>query len=159
MNVIANVNFDEIYYNLRKGLYRYIGSGSGRRVFDLGNGYVVKVARNRRGIAQNRVEYDISISDDSNLFAKVPSVSNDYRLLIMEKAIRIRRFSDIFKYYNVRNFRQLFQLEQIKVILAKHNLVPADLVRASNWGIVDNRPVIIDYGFTYLVRRRYYSLF
>lgn len=156
---IANINFDEIKYNLRKRMYRYIGSGSGRRVYDLGNGYIIKVAKNRKGIAQNQVEYDIALSDDSNLFAKIPNVSKDYSLLIMEKAERIKNFSYIFKYFNVKNYRQLFRLELIKYNLSKYNLVPQDLARSSNWGIINNRPVIVDYGFTFTVRRKYYLFF
>ncbi|HHX11997.1 MAG TPA: hypothetical protein GX731_04185, partial [Clostridiales bacterium] len=47
------IDFDSIIMNIGKGNYQFIGSGSGRRVYDLGNGYVVKVAKNNRGIAQN----------------------------------------------------------------------------------------------------------
>lgn len=159
MNVIIDVNFDKIDLHLREGMYRYIGSGSGRRVFDLDNGYVVKVAKNRKGIAQNQVEYKIALSDHSNLFAKILMVSKDYGLLIMEKADRIQSFSYVFKYYNVKSFRELFRLEQIRDNLSQYNLIAKDLTRASNWGIVNNRPVIVDYGFTYLVRRKYYSPF
>lgn len=159
MDIIADVDFDGINYNLREGMYRYIGSGSGRRVFDLENGYVVKVAKNRRGIAQNQVEYEIALADQSNLFAKIPDVSRNYGLLIMEKAERMRNFSDVFIYFNVRNYRELFYLEPIRYNLYKYNLVPQDLARISSWGIVNNRPVIIDYGFTYSVRRKYYSFF
>lgn len=159
MDIISGINFDEINYNLRKRMYRYIGSGSGRQVFDLNNGYVVKAAKNRKGIAQNQVEYDIASLDQSNLFAKVPNVSEDYSLLIMEKAEKVRNFSYIFKYFNVKNYRELFRLELIKSNLSRYNLVPHDLARSSNWGIVNNRPVIIDYGFTYTVRRKYYLFF
>lgn len=159
MNALADFNFDLINQNLSEGYYRYIGSGSGRQVYDLDNGYVVKAAKNRKGIAQNKVEYEIASIDQSNLFAKVPYASDDYSLLIMEKADKIQSFSDIFRYYNVRNYRELFQLEQIKGNLSRHNLISKDLTRSSNWGIVNNRPVIVDYGFTYSVKRKYYSPF
>lgn len=159
MNVIKDVNYDGINYNLREGMYRYIGSGSGRRVFDLENGYVVKVEKNRKGIAQNQVEYEIALADQTNIFAKIPNASMDYRFLIMEKAERMRNFSYIFMYFNVRNYRELFYLEPIRYNLNKYNLVPQDLARITSWGIINGRPVIIDYGFTYSVRRRYYSFF
>ena len=48
---------------MRQGNYIYIGSGSSRNVFDLGNGYVMKVAKNIAGIAQNKSEYRISLID------------------------------------------------------------------------------------------------
>ena len=55
--------FNQIKLNIKRGYYRYIGSGSGRQVFDLENGYVVKVAKNKAGIAQNKSEYKISYID------------------------------------------------------------------------------------------------
>ena len=41
------IAFSQIMLRIKRGYYRYIGSGSGRKVFDLGNGYVIKVAKNR----------------------------------------------------------------------------------------------------------------
>lgn len=151
-----NNNFDKIKLNLRKGNYRYIGSGSGRLVYDLGNGYVIKVAKNRRGIAQNEVEHKIASEDRSELFAKIIKVSEDNSILVMEKAERIRRFSDILRYFAVKNSRELFQLDEINYIFPKYNLLQGDLYRLSNWGMVKDRPVIVDYGFTREVKRKYY---
>lgn len=155
MNVI--IDSDIIILNIRKKTYRYIGSGSGRYVFDLGNGYVVKVARNNKGIAQNEAESQISSVDSSNIFAKITQVSEDFRFLIMEKAVPIRNFTEVRKYFNVKSNRELFQLEEIKSIFPKHNLLLNDLYRPANWGMINNRPVIIDYGFTRTVKRHYYS--
>ncbi len=152
-------NIDIIILNIRKGNYQYLGSGSGRRVFDLGDGYVVKVAKNRRGIAQNEAEHHISLSDHSNIFAKIIQVSEDYRFLIMEKAVRIRNFSEVRKSFNVKSNRELFQLEEFRSIFQNHNLLSGDLYRTSNWGMINNHPVIIDYGFTRSVKRKYYFPF
>lgn len=159
MKAISEVDFDIIFSNVKEGTYRFIGSGSGRRVFDMGNGYVVKVAKNKKGIAQNEVEYQIASEDHSELFAKIPKVSKDFSLLIMEKADRLRNFSDIWKYFNVKNNRELFQLEEFNYIFPKYNLLPADLSSSVNWGTINGRPVIIDYGFTSYVRKRYYMPF
>lgn len=153
------IDFDIMILNIRKGNYKCIGSGSGRRVFDLGNGYVVKVAKNMKGIAQNKAERHISLSDHSNIFAKTIHVSDDFRFLIMEKADRIRDFSGVRRYYNVKSNRELFQLQEIKSVCINHNLLLNDLYRTANWGMINNRPVIIDYGFTQSVRRNYYSFF
>lgn len=153
------IDFEILILNIRKGNYQYIGSGSGRRVFDLGNGYVVKVAKNNKGIAQNEAEYHISSSDQSNIFAKTIQVSEDFRMLIMEKADRIRDFSEVRKYFNVKSNRELFQLEKIRSVLPNYDLLLNDLYRTANWGMINNRPVIIDYGFTQIVRRKYYSPF
>ncbi|MBP1754773.1 MAG: hypothetical protein H6Q59_1171 [Firmicutes bacterium] len=157
MNV--TIDFDMIILNVRKGNYKCIGTGSGRRVFDLGNGYVVKVAKNNKGIAQNEAESHISSSNHSKLFAKTIQVSEDFRLLIMEKAVRIKDFSEVRKYFKVKSNKELFQLEEIKSVYPNHNLLLNDLYRTANWGMINNHPVIIDYGFTQRVRRKYYSIF
>ena len=149
-------SFNQIMFNIRQGYYRYIGSGSSREVFDLGNGYVIKVAKNRAGVAQNKSEYNISYYDNSDLFAKVVQVSSDFYFLIMEKADKIYNISEVFKYFNVSGKRGLFQLNEMQNIKINYNLVLADFNRKSNWGIINRRPVIIDYGFTREVSQRYY---
>lgn len=159
MNSFVIIDFDIVILNLRERRYRYIGSGSGRQVYDLGNGYVVKVAKNRKGIAQNKAEYEIALADDSNLFASIAQVSENYGLVIMEKAEPIYNFTKVLKYFNVRNTRAFLQLEEIRYIFTEYDLLQADLCRSVNWGIINNRPVIIDYGFTRYVRRKYYSPF
>ncbi|WP_291651143.1 hypothetical protein [Clostridium sp.] len=143
-------------FNERRMFYKYIGSGSSRRVFDLGNGYVMKVAKNLAGIAQNRVEYQISSMDSSDLFAKVMQVSSNFNYLVMQKADKINSITDILNYFNVRSIDELFSLREFQNIVYRYNLLRNDLCRISSWGIVKGEPVIIDYGFTSEVRERYY---
>jgi len=151
--------FNEIMSNITLGYYRYIGSGSGRQVFDLRNGYVIKVAKNIAGIAQNKVEYKISSNDQSPLFAKVIQASNDFALLIMQKADEIYNISYVWKYFNVTSKRELFNSKELQNIKSSYNLLLNDFGRESSWGIINGRPVIIDYGFTREVRERYYKFF
>ncbi|MDV4152152.1 hypothetical protein R0131_15095 [Clostridium sp. AL.422] len=143
--------------NMGLGNYIYIGTGSSRNVFDLGNGYVMKVAKNRAGIAQNMNEYRISSIDSSNLFAEVIRVSRGFDILVMRKAYRIKKFSEILAYYKVRSAEELFSLNEFQNIQYEYNLLPCDLRRVSSWGIINGRPTIIDYGFTREVREKYYS--
>ena len=49
-------NFNKIIDNLYTGNYPKLGGGSGRRVFDLHNRTVLKMAKNIKGYAQNQVE-------------------------------------------------------------------------------------------------------
>lgn len=151
VNTLSTISF-----NLTHGYYRYIGSGSSRKVFDLGNGYVVKVAMNMAGIAQNKTEYMISFNNSSGLFAKVMKVSKDFRLLIMKKARKIRDIWDLCRYFNVSSTTELVCSKELQHISGKYNLLLGDLKRIDNWGIIDGDPVIIDYGFTREVRSRYY---
>lgn len=150
------IAFNEIILNITRGYYRYIGSGSGRKVFDLGNGYVIKVAKNKAGIAQNKCEHEISYNDHSNLFAKVIQVSNNFKLLIMQKADEINTISYVWQYFNVTSKRELFDLKELQNIKRNYNLLLGDFNKKSSWGIINGRPVIIDYGFTREVKERYY---
>jgi hypothetical protein len=150
-----DINFENISTNIRSKAYPKIGSGSGRIVFDLGNGYVVKAARNRKGIEQNKAEHQISNIENWNIFAKVMAHSEDYSLIIMEKAQRISSFRDIWNYYHVKNNRQLLSSDEFQSNLIKYNLLTADLCRLSSWGIINGKPVIIDYGFTRTVMKYY----
>jgi len=142
--------------NIKNKTYKYLGSGSGRRVFDLTDGTVIKIARNKRGIAQNQVEYEISSVDSTQLFAKVLYASEDFNYIIMERAERIKHISYVYKYFNVRSISRLREIKEIKESLSKYNLLIADLSRSVNWGKINDRPVIIDYGFTREVKKRFY---
>lgn len=148
--------FEQIIHNIKRRAYRIIGMGSGRVVFDLADGYVAKVAKNSRGRAQNEVEYKIAVSDDSNLFAKILCASEQFDLILMQKASRLRSISFVWDYFKVRRNSQLFRLDMLQDISNKYDLVLADLGRASNWGKIDGRPVIVDYGFNRRVQRKYY---
>lgn len=158
MNEIVLVDFDIITWNLQEGYYRCIGSGSGRRVFDLENGYVVKVAKNKKGIAQNEAEFQIAL-ENCQLFASISQASYDFDFVIMEKAEPLIHFTHVWSYYKVKSHRELFRNEELQLIFKKHDLLPVDLYKLSNWGMIDNRPVVIDYGFTKLIKKKYYMPF
>lgn len=149
--------FKRIASKISRGGYRYIGKGSGRVVFDLGNGKVVKAARNIKGIAQNYEEFRIAMADDSGLLARIWDVSDDYRYLIMDKAERVRDMSQVWNYFSVKSNSELYQISSIRYIAEKYNLLINDFGRAVNWGEIGGRPMIIDYGFTRQVRRKYYA--
>lgn len=153
----TTINLSEIITNLQNGVYPKLGSGSGRRVYDLQNGTVLKAAKNVRGYAQNQIEYIISEMDDSEQFAKVLYISKDNLYLIMEKAEPITNFSQVRNYFKVNTNHELFKLSNLSYIPHKYNLLTSDLCRPVNWGLINGRPVIIDYGFTGRIRRKYYS--
>jgi hypothetical protein len=148
-------DFDEISKNIDRKAYPVLGWGSGRIVYDLQNGYVVKAAKNKRGIEQNRAEHQIAGMDQYEVFAKITDNSEDFRYLIMEKAAHIRTFTEVWRFYKVRNHVQLFSLREFRDLSAKYDLLPADLRRRSSWGLVNGKPVIIDFGFTRKVRHFY----
>jgi hypothetical protein len=152
------VDYNAISDRIALKSLRMIGMGSGRVVYDLGDGYVVKKARNKKGLVQNKGEYMIASRNRSELFADVISVSEDYIYLIMKKAEKILSYNEVWKYYNVKNFNELFRLDNLKEIIRKNELLLPDLYRKTSWGIINGRPVLIDYGFTKEVRK-YYRFF
>ena len=147
---------NEIMQGIRQGKYKYIGDGSGRVVFDMKNGYVVKVAKNMAGIAQNKAEYKISKNDNSRIFAEVVQASNDYYFIIMKKAEKVNNMYYVWLYFNAWNERDFLRRYEIQEVRNKYNLLLGDLKKKSSWGIVDGKAVIIDYGFTKEVRDKYY---
>jgi hypothetical protein len=154
----VGIDFENIRLNIEKKSYQLVGIGTGRYVYDLDNGYVVKAARNRKGLAQNKAEYQIASTDHSHVFAKITAVSEDQKYLVMEKAEKINSLSEVWEYYHVRNNRELFRIEKFREAVRKNNLLLPDLGRKNSWGKVKGKPVIIDYGFTREVSK-YYSPF
>ena len=152
-----DIDIDNILYGIKYGIYRYIGAGSSRRVYDLNNGFVIKIARNIKGIAQNEVEYLISGEDSSDILAKVYFVSEDYRYLIMEKANLFNSQDEFLRYFNIGDKKEISNNKLIKAIHDKYNLVWADLYKFTSWGKIKNRYVLIDYGYTLEVCRKYYG--
>lgn len=148
--------YNRIIFNIRSGAYSYIGSGSCRSVYDMHNGYVVKVAKNMAGVEQNRVEYTISMEDNTNLFAKVLFAAKDYSYIIMKKAKKVSSMLYVRLYFSVTSERDFLNLYALQKIKNKYNLILDDLNRESSWGIIDKKVVIIDYGFTKRVKERYY---
>jgi len=156
MNFNKNIDFNQISLNIKRGTYKYIGSGSGRIVYDLGNGYVVKVAKNRKGLGQNKTEYRIALVDDSGLFAYIPIVSENFKFLVMDKADRIKDISYVWNYFNVRNNQEIYSIQKLQRKSSRYGLLLQDIRRVVNWGQINGKPVIIDYGYTREVRRKFY---
>lgn len=144
-------DFDLIRSGVRSGSFRYLGYGAGRRVYDMGNGYVVKVARNPFGFRQNRSEYRLSLQHQGDLLAKVAGASVGYQLLVMQAATTMRDLQPVLDYYHVAMKRDLAAVPELVGLVNKHHLLMKEFLAARNWGLINNRPVIIDYGF---VRRR-----
>lgn len=150
------IDYSDIMFGIRNGRYFYIGSGSSRRVYDLGNNYVVKVAKNMAGREQNKAEYHISEEDSTGIFAKVIDVSYDYKMLIMRKAKKIKDMRIVWDYFNVGDKYEFYDSDYMQRLKTQYRLLLGDFEKTSSWGIIDGRPVIIDYGFTRHVERNYY---
>lgn len=151
--------YSQLVAEMRQGNYRKIGQGSGRIVYDMGNGYVIKYAKNPKGIAQNRQENEIYHMYYDRIFAAILAVSEDYRMLIMEKAVPYQTGYALCRYYDVHSLKELLQVPQIRRLIDVYHLIGADLIKISSWGDLQGVPVLIDYGFTVNVKRKYYNRF
>ncbi len=151
-----NFDFAELISQLKVNKYKRLGSGSCRNVYDLGNGYVVKVAKDVRGILQNQIEQKSYLTHKSGFFAEVAAVSENYRYLIMVKAKRITDIRIVLRHYKVRSFDELMKNPLLEEDLENHKIGSGDLKRASSWGIVNDVPVLIDYGLNQSTYNKYY---
>lgn len=151
-------NYNDIITDIKSGKYSILGTGSSRIVYDLNDGFVIKLAKDVRGISQNEAEHKTYLSHKSNLFAEVTAVSEDFKCLIMPKAKKIKNTSTVLKYYKVRSFKSLFKHDKLIISDIRNNeLSTNDLFRASSWGIINNTPLLIDYGLTHGLYRRAYG--
>lgn len=150
-------NYEQIVREIRQGKYWKLGEGSGRKVYDMGNGCVIKYAKNHKGYAQNKQEYDIFHIRQDVILAAVFAMSADGRILIMEKAKPYRSSALLYQYYHVSGRREFLALPEIKRLMKEYYLLGADLAKTSSWGEARGRTVLIDYGFTRQVRHRHYN--
>jgi len=139
--------------------FKKVGSGSDRDVYDIGEGYVIKVAKNTRGITQN--ENESAIASDGFIEGLVPNIieeGKDY--IIVEKCIR---YSDLNKEEKKRINKKLKELkkfsqkdweekaerlqnalrEQELEDLMNYDLLWNDFTASRNWGIDKGNNIIM----------------
>lgn len=163
-----------------------LGEGQGRLVYRLGNGKVLKVAKNDGGIGQNQAEATVcsSSADVVSLFPKTFEQSPAGFWILVEEAQPMTEeafrtltgltwkmfwsalkgaFSN--KASNVtpqdqQNYAQAsanqFFARVVKAI-RDCGYEPGDIAKLDSWGIVGGKAVIIDSGFTEAVNKTYYG--
>lgn len=138
-----------------------IGTGSSRRVFDLGNGHVIKLALNPKGLAQNNTESDYLISSHYSEFFNpiVDSHPNNY-WIVAHKADRLTRGHTLSHFkiglYHFLNRWSDF-LPEILNVCYEFDLQRDELGERSAWGVVGNKIKVIDFGLSKFVYEQYYS--
>ena len=163
--------------------YKQLGCGSSRCVYLISSKWVLKVAQNRKGYAQNEAELDVVTNPKSKpIFAKIQDAAPDYSWLLSE-LVRPLKGSQEFEqltgidWYDaeqvmggfeadmkrmVKKYRgSVKRLEFIKALTALmglHNLLSGDTASIDHWGkTADGRVVILDYGFTGAVHQQHYA--
>jgi len=160
----------------------HLSSGSSRIVYLTADKTVIKLAKNEKGIAQNKVESNPEMKS-KYLNPIISSAKNNswlethYLEKITEKEFEkmtgaeFSEFGDCLSYIlkhvsdessdnKPKSFEKISKLEifkELKRIGEKFKLLPGDMSRISSWGHRNNQPVLIDSGLTRSVFDQYYE--
>lgn len=161
---------------------KHLSSGSSRLVYLTDAGTIVKLAKNEKGFAQNRVEANSKMK--SKYLNKILGYAKGYvwiETCFLEK-ITEKEFEDMTELnfkdfgeaidYGLKgvsgssnrkkpdNFEEITKSDiykELKRLGNKFKLMPGDLSRISSWGEKDGVPVIIDAGLTREVYDEFYE--
>ena len=152
--------------------YKLLNKGTGRYVYDINNEYVLKLAKNNKGIEQNKTEINISKSGKYNdINANVVEFDDNGLYLIQQKAYRLTEqgFKDItglqlqgFLYY-LRHNREwdggnIKFYNKVNSLVNEFELDRFDIANESSWGIINNNVVMVDYGLDMNIARKLYGV-
>jgi len=161
---------------------KHLSSGSSRIVYLTPNKTVLKLAKNDKGIAQNKVEANSKMKSKylNNVIRKAQNyawIEVAYLEKITEKQFKkmtgldFNDFGESVKFglksvskhkYRKKpdNFDAISNSDIYKELVEigkKFNLMPGDMARISSWGTKDGRPILIDSGLTKEVFEEYYE--
>ena len=154
----------------------YLGRGSARRVFAIGSDKVVKLAKDKRGLAQNKIEafagndsfaseilaevYDYDAVDFAWIIAERLTPLEDGEESIAEELIGVP-WTDIKKMLGVKDDElehsytswaepNLKFMKNFESFLHRYaGLLEGDIAKTSSWGIKkDGSLALLDYGIT-----------
>ena len=161
-----------------------IGTGTGRKVYDIGQGKVLKLALNRKGVAQNSVESDKAMHDwHSALLPKIYDADKDDKWLICAFAAtaKVRDFTrllginmDTLFYYieykiDTHPTTKLLgesgigacdlssRVQELIDLIINFDLMYRDITRKNAWGIIGDRLVLRDFGLSLAVWDEHYK--
>ena len=159
-----------------------LSSGSSRIVYLTSDNTVIKLAKNDKGLAQNKAESNPKMK--SKFLNKIIKSSKNnvwietyYLKKITEKKFKdltdldFNDFDEAIRYglrdvsknkdkNKPKNFDKVSASDiykEIKSIGEKFKLMPGDLAKISSWGSKDDQPILIDSGLTKEVFEEYYE--
>lgn len=183
--ILKNIDKLETYQARKKYAERNlkrISSGSSRIAYLTPNKTVVKLAKNDKGIAQNKAESREKLNE-SKYVNKVINHSKKYSWLETNflKKIKVKQFKKITEIdfddfaecirYGLKsvsgskrekpdNFDEISQIQfykDIEDLGKKFELMPGDLAKESSWGIKDDQIKLIDAGLTKKIFEDFYE--
>jgi len=161
---------------------KHLSSGSSRIVYLTPDKTILKLAKNDKGIAQNKAEANPKMKSkflneilghaknyawiETHYLDKITvkdfEKMTDLKFDDFGEAIRygLKRVSGNKDKEKPKNFDEVEKSEiykELKKVGSKFNLMPGDLARISSWGTKDGRPILIDAGLTKEVFAEYYE--
>ena len=161
---------------------KHLSSGSARIVYLTPDKTVVKLAKNDKGIAQNKAETNPEMKSkflnevikhakndswmETHYLDKITGAQFEEMTGIpfsdFDEAIRfgLKNVSENTGLTKPKNFDKVEKSEiykEVKRIGEQFKLMPGDLARISSWGTKDGRPVLIDAGLTAEVFADFYE--
>lgn len=161
---------------------KHLSSGSSRIVYLTPSKTIVKLAKNDKGIAQNKAEANPEMK--SPFLNKILGHASNYSWIEtpyldkitgkefedmtgipfsdFDEAIRfgLKDVSEDKDATKPKNFDKVSQSEiykEMKRVGERFKLLPGDLARISSWGTKDGRPILIDAGLTAQVFADFYE--
>jgi len=183
--VLSNIEKLETYNARKKYAERnleHLSSGSARIVYLTPDKTIVKLAKNDKGIAQNKAESNPKMK--SSYLNKIISCAKNYAWCethyldkITEKdfekmtGLDFEEFGDAIRYglkemsgntdkKKPKNFDEVSKSDiykEMKDIGQKFKLLPGDMARISSWGTKDGKPILIDAGLTRDIFEEFYE--
>jgi hypothetical protein len=183
--VLKNIQKLETYNARKKYAERnlkHLSSGSSRIVYLTSDKTILKLAKNDRGIAQNKVESNPKMK--SKYLNKVLRKASNHAWIEVSflKKITVKQFEKMTDLdfddfgkaisYGLKtisgskdlkepdNFDEVSKSSIYKDLVdvgRKFKLMPGDIARISSWGTKDGSPVLIDAGLTKDVFEEYYE--
>lgn len=160
---------------------KHLSSGSSRLVYLTDDDTILKLAKNDKGIAQNKAESNPKMKSKylNKILGHAPNyawIQTTYLDKITEKQfekltdISFDDFGEAIK-YGLRelssskrtepdNFEEVSKSDIYKELVEvskKFKIMPGDISRISSWGMKDNHPVLIDAGCTKDVFEEFYE--
>ena len=160
---------------------KHFSGGSSRIVYLTDDGTIVKLAKNEKGLAQNKVESNPKMkskflnkmikSARNNAWIECPYLKKIKAKQFKElTGISFDLFSSAIEYglkdvagtYHDKpsDFDDVKDSEIYKELIKagkKFKLMPGDMARISSWGVLDDHPVLIDAGLTREVYDKFYE--
>jgi len=156
--------FEELYltdHHSLKDKYKFLGQGASRIVYAIDETYVVKFSKNKTGKYQCKTEdYIYNNIDPKYRKYFCPIIWYKEGMIVMRRALPLTeilglKHGNIFEYTSIRRSSDFFK--NIKTIAKHYDLLYPDIKAISSWGILDQKPLLIDYGCTNALYDKYFD--